>query len=83
MTIMLDLLYVPQCPTLGSILLLEVENIDICAHSPSQLLLFDQAGKTPYTNYTEDVSMSNQGGLLHRKMENKQVIHHANLVTTQ
>ena len=36
-------------------------------HCPSQLRLFEPAGHIAYLVYTEDVSKTNQGGLLHRK----------------
>ena len=35
-------------------------------------------GKSSYLIYTENVSKTNSGGLSHRKVEPKQVIHHAN-----
>ena len=52
-------------------------------HYPSQLCVYEPVGKTPYIMFTEDVSKTNQGGLLHRKKDAKQVIHHANSANPQ
>ena len=47
-------------------------------HNPSQIQLVEPVGGTPYLVFKEDVSKSNQGGLLHRKKVPKQVVHHLN-----
>ena len=47
-------------------------------HHPSQIRLVESPGTAPYLVYEEDVSKTNQGGLLHRKCEKKKVIHYAN-----
>lgn len=49
-------------------------------HTPSQLQLHEPVGHAPYLVYTEDVSNTNQGGLLHRK---KTVVHHAHIENPQ
>jgi hypothetical protein len=46
-------------------------------HHPSQIKLIDTPGTTPCLVYEEDVSKTNQGGLQHRKCEQKQVVHYA------
>jgi integrase len=45
----------------------------------SQLQVVEHADATPYLVYTENVSKTNQGGLLHRKKLPKKVVHHANV----
>ena len=44
----------------------------------NQIKLIDTPGTTPCLEYEEDVSKTNQGGLQHRKCEQKQVVHYAN-----
>ena len=46
---------------------------------PSQLELVEPANASPYLVFTEFVSKTNQGGLLHRKKQPKQVTHHVNV----
>ena len=46
---------------------------------PSQLQLVEPANASPYLAFTEFVSKTNQGGLLHRKKQAKQVTHHVNV----
>ena len=45
---------------------------------PSQIQLFEPTNGRNYVMYTEDVSKTNQGGLVHRKKEPKQVVQYAN-----
>ena len=45
---------------------------------PSQIQLFKPTNGRAYLMYTEDVSKANQGGLVHRKREQKQVVQYAN-----
>ena len=52
-------------------------------HHPSQLKLIDTPGTTPCLVYSEDVSKTNQGGLQHRKCDQKQVVHYANTENPQ
>ena len=46
---------------------------------PCQLELVELPNASPYLVFTEFVSKTNQGGLLHRKKQPKQVTHHANV----
>ena len=45
----------------------------------SSVTLVEKARSTPYLLYVESVSKNNSGGLKHRKVDAKQVIHHANI----
>ena len=45
----------------------------------TQLQLFEPPGERPYICYTENVAKNNHGGFSQRKLEPKQVIHHANV----
>ena len=45
---------------------------------PSQIQLFEPTNGRAYVMYTEDVSKANQGGLVHRRWEQKQVVQYAN-----
>lgn len=47
-------------------------------YHPAQIELVEPVGGTPYLMYREDVSKTNQGGIQHRKVQNKEVIHYAN-----
>ena len=47
-------------------------------HDPPQIKVFEQTGSASYLVYTEDISKTNQGGLLHRYREPKKVTHYAN-----
>ena len=47
-------------------------------YHPAQIELVEPVGGTPYLMYHEDVSKTNQGGIQHRKVENKEVVHYAN-----
>ena len=40
--------------------------------------LVEAPGQTPYLKYYEDVSKNNPGGLKHRKVQSKSVVHYAN-----
>ena len=46
---------------------------------PSQLELVEPENASPYLIFTEFVSKTNQGGLVHHKKQPKQVTHHANV----
>ena len=48
-------------------------------YKPCQIELVEPENGVSYLIYTEFVSKTNQGGLLHRKKEPKKVVHHANL----
>ena len=52
-------------------------------HNPSQLHLYEPVGETPNLCFTEDVSKTNQGDLLHCKKAPNEVVHHANLANPQ
>lgn len=43
-----------------------------------QLTLHEPEGQTPYLQYMEDCSKTMQGGLKHRRIMQKEVVHHAN-----
>ena len=45
----------------------------------SQLELVEPVGERAYVRYTENVAKNNHGGFSQRKLEPKQVVHHANL----
>ena len=45
---------------------------------PGQIELVEVPGKTPFLRYYEDVSKNNPGGLNHRKVQPKSVVHYAN-----
>ena len=45
---------------------------------PDQIELVEAPGQTPYLKYYEDVSKNNPGGLKHRKVQSKSVVHYAN-----
>ena len=47
-------------------------------HHPSQLTLVESCSQPSCIRYTEDVSKTNQGGLKHKKLEKKEVVHYAN-----
>ena len=44
----------------------------------AQIELFEPPGQMPYVVYHEDVSKNNPGGINHRKVQPKQVVHYAN-----
>ena len=44
----------------------------------SSVTLVEKAGSTPHLLYIESVSKNNPGGLKHRKLDAKQVVHHGN-----
>jgi hypothetical protein len=44
-----------------------------------QITLHEPAGGAPYLRYSEEVCKTQQGGLKHRKISKKDVVHHANL----
>ena len=46
-------------------------------YKASQITLCEPAGKRAYLRYKEDISKTCQGGLKHRKITPKEVIHHA------
>ena len=50
---------------------------------PGQIELIEVPGKTPHLVYREDVSKNNAGGLKHRKIQPKSVIHYANADPTR
>ena len=45
---------------------------------PGQIEPVEVPGKTPFLRYYEDVSKNNPGGLNHRKVQPKSVVHYAN-----
>ncbi len=45
---------------------------------PGQIELVEVPGKSPHLVYHEDVSKNNQGGLKHRRIQPKSVVHYAN-----
>ena len=45
---------------------------------PGQIELVEVPGKTAFLRYTEDVSKNNAGGLKHRKVQPKSVVHYVN-----
>ena len=47
-------------------------------HSPGQIKLYELPAGLSYLVYTEDVSKTNQGGLLHRDHTAKKVTHYEN-----
>ena len=47
-------------------------------HDPPQIKLYEPEGSVSYLVYTEDMSKTNQGGLLHRHRDPKKVTHYAN-----
>ena len=47
-------------------------------YHPAQIELVEPVGGIPYLMYREDVSKTNQGGIQHRKVENKKVVRHVN-----
>ncbi len=47
-------------------------------HMPSQISLFESPNGRRYLVYEEDVSKTNQGGLLHRDRTPKKVVHYQN-----
>ncbi|XP_006815954.1 uncharacterized protein LOC102800591 [Saccoglossus kowalevskii] len=48
-------------------------------HLP-QITLHESPGETPHLKYVEDVSKSKQGGLKHRRVRRKEVMHYANAI---
>ena len=47
-------------------------------YRPSQITLHEPPGKTAYLKFSEDVSKTCQGGIKHRKLTPKEVLHYAN-----
>ncbi len=47
-------------------------------HNPAQVIVKEESGKA-YVSYTEDVSKTNQGGLLTRHHSPKVVVHYENI----
>lgn len=47
-------------------------------YKPSQITLHEPAEITAYLKYSEDVSKTCQGGLKHRKLTPKEIVHYAN-----
>ena len=47
-------------------------------YHPAQIELVEPVGGISYLMYHEDVSRTNQGRIQHRKVENKEVVHHVN-----
>ena len=45
---------------------------------PSQIQLLEPTNGRSYVMYTEDVYKTNQGGIVHRRKEPKQVVQYAN-----
>ena len=48
-------------------------------HDPGQIKLYEQSGSLGFLVYTEDVSKSNRGGLLHHDRAPKKVTHYENI----
>ena len=48
-------------------------------HDPGQIKLHEPCGSPSYLVYTEDISKTNQGGLLHRDKAPKKVTHYMNV----
>ncbi len=48
-------------------------------HDPGQIKLYEPYGSPSYLVYTEDMSKTNQGGLVHRNRAPKKVSHYENV----